>query len=143
MGVPTGFSPKRGTVEERNEGPSFDEFDDDRGVGLEPSDLAEGDLIRGPSGETREVKTTSIINVFDEQDERINVDRLSEFERVETRLEPVGFERAEPTGKFTPAEVEPAPRSPADRGPNGEFVSPNREPIEEFGRRDDGVFDLF
>lgn len=59
-------------------------------------------------------------------------------------LRSVGFERQEPTGKFAPADTRPDGSVPPDRAPDGRFVSPEREPIEDIGRRNrDGLFDLF
>jgi len=61
-----------------------------------------------------------------------------------TDLRPVEIERQQPTGKFAPPNVEAAPDAPADRGPDGKFVSPRREPLDDIGRREnDGLFDLF
>jgi hypothetical protein len=40
---------------------------------------------------------------------------------------PVCFERQEPSGKFAPCGSRPDRDVPADRGPQGKFVSPERE----------------
>ena len=60
-------------------------------------------------------------------------------------LDPVGIGRDTNSGRFTPDNTEPAPRSPSDRDPDdGEFVTPDPRPITDIGRqRDDGLFDLF
>lgn len=56
----------------------------------------------------------------------------------------VGFERQRPSGRFAPENVEPDPSVPADRAPDGSFVSPDREDIDEFGRDPDlGWFERF
>lgn len=58
-------------------------------------------------------------------------------------LDPVGFERQNSNGRFAPENTRPDPSVPADRAPDGRFVSKDRSPVESFGRRDDGLFDLF
>jgi len=58
-------------------------------------------------------------------------------------LDPVGFERQNPNGKFAPENTRPDPSVPADRAPDGRFVSKDRTEIESFGRADGGMFSLF
>lgn len=59
-------------------------------------------------------------------------------------LRALEFERQQPTGRFAPADTRPDGSVPPDRAPDGRFVSPDREPIEDIGRREnDGLFDLF
>lgn len=61
------------------------------------------------------------------------------------RVRPTDIHR-EPTGRFTypPDEIDPAPSSPAQRGPNGRFVSTDLEPADEIGRQErTGLFDRF
>lgn len=59
------------------------------------------------------------------------------------QLRDVAIERQEPNGKFAPANTRPDSSVPPDRAPDGRFVSPDREPLNDIGRRDDGLFDLF
>lgn len=61
------------------------------------------------------------------------------------RIRPADIGR-EPDGEFTFPEdrTSPAPESPARRGPNGQFVSDDIEPVDDIGRQDrTGLFDLF
>jgi len=58
-------------------------------------------------------------------------------------LDPVGFERQNPNGRFAPEDTRPDPSVPADRAPDGRFVSQDRSEIESFGRGERGLFDLF
>lgn len=61
------------------------------------------------------------------------------------RIRPADIGR-EPDGDFTfPKDrTSPAPESPARRGPNGQFVSDDIEPVDDIGRQDrTGLFDLF
>jgi hypothetical protein len=59
-------------------------------------------------------------------------------------IRPVDIERQQPSGKFAPPNTRSDPTVPPDRGPNGKFVSPDRGPLDDIGRRDDdGLFDLF
>lgn len=61
------------------------------------------------------------------------------------RIRPADIGR-EPDGEFTfpRSETTAAPESRARRGPDGQFVSDDIEPVEDIGRQDrTGLFDLF
>lgn len=59
-------------------------------------------------------------------------------------IDAVEFERQTASGKFAPDGTEPDPSVPADRGPEGRFVSGQRKPVDSFGRREhDGLFSPF
>lgn len=59
-------------------------------------------------------------------------------------LRQTDIQRQKPSGKFAPPNTRNDPTVPPDRGPNGKFVSPDRDPLDDIGRRDDdGLFDLF
>ena len=94
---------------------------------------------------------------------RERMDDIAEFERTsggqgqnvvqEPALDEMGvpqdvnFRRAEGDGQYTPPEplIDPAPQAEnVDRGPNGQFVDDDRQPIDEFGRDPlAGLFDPF
>ena len=94
---------------------------------------------------------------------RERMDDIAEFERTsggqgqnvvqEPALDEMGvpqdvnFRRAQSDGQYTPPEplIDPAPQAEnVDRGPNGQFVDDDRQPIDEFGRDPlAGLFDPF
>lgn len=86
------------------------------------------------------------IERFPTSDDGVRVGDVGGFTVTERRdLDPVGIGRDRNSGRFTPDNTEPAPRSPSNRNPDdGEFVTPDPRPITDIGRqRRDGLFDLF
>ena len=142
----------------------FEDIGADPSTGLEPSSLDAGDEIafNPPGNEPPEVRTVERaeetligpevrleggdILLPSDLNEPSDTPRAAPLTDggAPSGLRSVGFERQEPTGRFAPTDTRPDGSVPPDRAPDGRFVSPEREPIEDIGRRsDDGLFDLF
>lgn len=139
------------------------EFDQDRGVATLEATQRTGAGVAGPgTAEVEEVETQQRLGTLRQPSDQdsLEIQRggggiggdpttiagINDLTRTDRRdLDPVGIGRDRNSGRFTPDNTEPAPRSPSDRDPDdGEFVTPDPRPITDIGRqRRDGLFDLF
>jgi len=138
------------------------EFDQDRGVAtLEATERTSGFSSDVGSATVQEVESEQILGRLRQVNgdgplaierpgssmrDATTVASINDIRRTDRRdLDPVGIGRDRNTGRFTPDNVVSAPASPSDRDPDdGEFVTPDPQPITDIGRqRKDGLFDLF
>jgi len=148
---------------ERDDRTLFEEIGANLSGDFGVSDFAEGDelAVNPPGNREPEIRTVERSDetitgtqLFLEGGSRLNQDDFNaesgvpraapidnQFDSVGIRE--VGFERQNPNGRFAPEDTRPDPSVPADRAPDGRFVSQDRSEIESFGRGDRGLFDLF